>query len=166
MNSAKDYIEKFDMTKHPEGGWFKETYRSEGTIPADALSDFDGDRSYSTSIYFLLERGDISALHRIKSDELWHFHAGDGLIIHEIKTSGEYVQHKLGLNLENGQTPQAMVEANSWFGSEVIEGGTYCLVGCTVAPGFDFQDFELANAEALATDYPNHNGLINRICVK
>ena len=166
-NSAEDYIKKFEMIQHPEGGWFKETYRSKGMISAAALpTDFDGDRNFATSIYFLLQKGDISAFHRIKSDELWHFHDGDGLIVHELKTNGEYVKHLLGLDLESGQQPQAMIEAGCWFGSEVIEGGTFSLVGCTVSPGFDFQDFELAKADDLGSAFPEHYKLISRMSIQ
>lgn len=166
-NSAQDYIEKFEMIQHPEGGWFKETYRSEGTISTEALSsNFNGDRNFATSIYFLLQEGDISAFHRIKSDELWHFHDGDGLIVHELKATGEYVKHLLGLDLKSGQQPQAMIEAGSWFGSEVIEGGNFSLVGCTVSPGFDFQDFELAKAESLTAEYPSQKELVVRMSIR
>lgn len=151
------------MQPHPEGGWYKETYRSEGSIPSNALADFNGDRSFSTGIYFLLTKENFSAFHRIKSDEMWHFYAGDGLTVHEIRPDGEYVQHKLGLDLQNGERPQLVIAANSWFASEVKEGGNWCLVGCTVSPGFDFQDFELAERKELIETFPDHEQIIGRL---
>lgn len=152
------------MQPHPEGGWYKETYRSEGTISSAELKDFNGDRSFSTGIYFLLTADNFSAFHRIKSDEMWHFYEGDGLRIHEIATNGSYTEHRLGLDLENGERPQLTIAANSWFASEVAEGKSWCLVGCTVSPGFDFQDFEMAERSLLASEFPQHTQVINRLC--
>lgn len=149
------------MQPHPEGGWYKETYRSDGVI--ERPIGFSGDRSYSTGIYFLLTKENFSAFHRIRSDEMWHFYDGDGLIIHELKTNGNYTKHQLGLNIEEGQQPQLVICTNSWFASEVIEDGSWCLVGCTVSPGFDFQDFELAQSQLLSSEYPGHAELIDRL---
>lgn len=151
------------MQPHPEGGWYKETYRSEGAIPSSVLNGFDGGRSFATGIYFLLTSENFSAFHRIKSDEMWHFYDGDGLTIHEVSPSGEYVNHKLGLDLEKGEQPQVVVSANSWFASEVKQGGRWCLVGCTVSPGFDFEDFELAERDKLISEYPDHSTIITRL---
>lgn len=151
------------MQPHPEGGWYKETYRSEGAIPSSVLAGFDGDRSYATGIYFLLTKENFSAFHRIKSDEMWHFYDGDGLTVHEIKPDNEYVEHKLGLELENGEKPQLVIKAKSWFASEVKQGGSWCLVGCTVSPGFHFQDFELAERDELISEYPDHSTIITRL---
>jgi hypothetical protein len=163
VKTAADYVEHLDMQTHPEGGWYKETYRSEGAIPSSVLNGFDGDRSFATGIYFLLTSENFSAFHRIKSDEMWHFYDGDGLTVHEIKPNGEYTEHKLGLNLKNGEQPQLVIGANSWFASEVKKGGTWCLVGCTVSPGFDFQDFELAERNVLRGLFPNWAVLIDRL---
>lgn len=149
------------MQPHPEGGWYKETYRSEGVVSKPL--GFDGERSYSTAIYFLLTKDNFSAFHRIKSDEMWHFYDGDGLVIHELRTDGSYIKHQLGLGLEEGEQPQLVIAANSWFASEVKEGGTWCLVGCTVSPGFDFNDFEMANRSQLLEEYPNHSNVISRL---
>ena len=160
---AQFYIDQLQMLKHPEGGWYKETYRAKGIIPHAALHEHDGDRNYSTAIYFLLTQENFSAFHRIKSDEMWHFYDGDGLTIHEIQRDGSYLNHQLGLDLEGEEEPQLVVKGNSWFASEVTENGRWCLVGCTVAPGFDFEDFEMAGRLSLSKEYPNHIGLISRL---
>jgi uncharacterized protein len=161
---AEQWAELLTMTPHPEGGWYRETYRSQGSIPADALAPvFDGERSFCTSILFLLTADSFSAFHRIKSDELWHFHTGDAIVVHEIADDGSYTRHVLGSDPLAGQHFQCAVRAGSWFASEVVEGGSFGLVGCTVAPGFDFRDFELARKEALCGLFPQHGALITRL---
>lgn len=94
---------------------------------------------------------------------MWHFYDGDGLIVHEISVEGNYIKHQLGLDLQNGDRPQLVVSANSWFASEVADGGSWCLVGCTVSPGFDFQDFEMAERQRLCTEHPEYVSLITRL---
>lgn len=94
---------------------------------------------------------------------MWHFYDGDGLTIHELKRDGSYLKHQLGLNLENGEQPQLVIAANSWFASEVKESGSWCLVGCTVSPGFDFNDFEMADRLPLSVEYSDHTELISRL---
>lgn len=164
--SAEYYMEKLELTKHPEGGWFKETYRSVGEIDRQSLSsDFSGSRNYSTSILFMLQADETSAFHKIKSDELWHFHDGNGLTIHELTENGKYINHQLGLNLSANEKPQLIIPAGSWFASEVVDDGDFCLVGCTVSPGFDFEDFELAKAAELTSKYPDQKNLVNRLCI-
>lgn len=161
---AQFYIEQLQMLKHPEGGWYKETYRSVGMIPKSELDGFQGDRNYSTAIYFLLTKENFSGFHRIKSDEMWHFYDGDGLTVHEIRLDGIYLKHHLGLDLNGVEEPQLVVRGNSWFASEVTDGGSWCLVGCTVAPGFDFRDFELASRNELEKEFPSHQAIIKRLC--
>lgn len=163
MKTPDHYVEHLEMQPHPEGGWYKETYRSKDAVPSSVLEGFDGDRNFATGIYFLLTKENFSAFHRIKSDEMWHFYDGDGLTIHEIRPNGAYIERKLGLDLENGERPQLVIAANSWFASEVKEGGSWCLVGCTVSPGFDFQDFELAERHALIEEYQKQEALITRL---
>jgi hypothetical protein len=121
---------------------------------------FQGDRSASTHIYFLLARSEFSAFHRIAADELWHFYAGDPLLVYEITHNGRLVTHRLGSDPANGNSFFTVVHAGSWFASVPAEGGEYALVGCTAAPGFDFADFELAGRETLAKQYPEHAELI------
>ena len=163
MTTAGDLIERLGLLRHPEGGWFRETYRSAEETPGAALPErFGGSRSFSTAIYFLLERGDISALHRIKSDEIWHFYAGSAVLVHVISPDGGYTARRLGPDPESGDSFQLVVPAGSWFGAEVIEGA-FTLVGCTVAPGFDFADFEMADRRALTELYPGHSEIIRRL---
>ncbi len=165
MYTVSALVERLQLLPHPEGGYYKELYRSSEEIAQSALPErFHGNRCFSTAIYFLLEQGNFSAFHRIQSDECWHFYAGDSLYVHVIHPNGVYELLKLGNNLAAGETFQAMVPAGSWFASETAPGGTYSFVGCTVAPGFDFADFELAQAVVLTALYPAMSELIARLC--
>ncbi len=119
-----------------------------------------GERPCSTAIYFLLRRGDVSALHRIASDEVWHFHAGAPLRIVCLDARGR-TDLRLGLDLASGETPQAVVHAGTWFGATSL--GDFTLVGCTVAPGFDFADFEMGDRAALERDYPEHVEIVRAL---
>jgi predicted cupin superfamily sugar epimerase len=163
--SAQQWADLLQLLPHPEGGWYKEMYRSQGTISPESLpSQFGGERSFSTSIYFLLAKGTFSAFHRILSDEVWHFYSGDALIIHEITPQGQYFAHRLGGDVVHGERFQLVIPARSWFASEVCEEGQYGLVGCTVAPGFDFRDFEMAQQSHLVEAFPQHAAIITRLC--
>jgi predicted cupin superfamily sugar epimerase len=162
--TAEYFIQHLQLQPHPEGGFFKETYRSSGIIPLQSLTGFNGDRHYSTAIYFLLEQGNFSAFHRIKSDECWHFYEGDTLLIHVIDNKGNYSCTRLGRKIDEGEMFQFVVPAGCWFASETAPETSFALVGCTVAPGFDFADFEMANAENLSKEYPQHESLIRRLC--
>ncbi|SMD34204.1 hypothetical protein SAMN04488029_1897 [Reichenbachiella faecimaris] len=158
MKRASAYwVERLKLEPHPEGGFFKETYRS---LLTTTLGQFPSERNISTGIYFLLTAENFSAFHRIKSDEMWHFYAGDPLSIYVIHENGNEECITLGLDLDKGEVPQAVVSANSWFATEVKDGGDYGLVGCTVAPGFDFEDFEMANRDLLVEQFPLHKDLI------
>lgn len=146
------------MISHPEGGFFKETYRSSESTETEF-----GTRSLSTGIYFLLPAGHVSHFHRIKSDEMWHFYSGDPLIVVEIDELGNLIETRLGNDLKNGEVPQYVVKANRWFGSFPADGGEYSFVGCSVSFGFDFQDFELADRNCLEEEYPQHELMIKRL---
>lgn len=162
---AKELIERFKLIPHPEGGYYRETYRSLETIAKSALPKrFTGERSYSTAIYFLLEQGNFSAFHKIESDECWHFYAGGTLIIHVFHLNGRLEVIKLGNKFNSGEVFQAVVPAGCWFASEPAADTAYALVGCTVAPGFTFGDFVMANADELSKQYPPHMPLIKRLC--
>lgn len=162
--SAAYWIERLQLTTHPEGGAYNRTYCSSVVIPSDQLPPaFHGDRPASTAIYFLLQAGEFSALHQIASDELWHFYYGDALTIYEIQPDGILATHLLGANPENGEQFQCVVKAGSWFGSAVKHGSNYALVGCTVAPGFDFADFRMGNRRALLDMYPQHATMIHSL---
>ncbi len=161
---AADWIKCLNLERHPEGGYFRESYRAAETIATEGLpARFGGPRSCSTAIYFLLEGNDFSALHRIRSDELWHFYAGSALSVHVIYPQGHYRTLQLGGNWQKGQSFQATVPAGCWFGATVDEPGSFALVGCTVAPGFDFADFEMGERGALLERYPQHRGIIEKL---
>ena len=165
MLNPSSLIQFFELQPHPEGGWYKETYRSSEMIPGQSLPPrFTGGRVFSTAIYFLLEEGNFSAFHRIKSDECWHFYAGDPLHIYTITDTGEMKTVTLGPNLREGHVFQHVVPANCWFASRPAPGSAFCFVGCTVAPGFDFADFEMAGQKALLTAFPQHQQLVNELC--
>ncbi|RPE09685.1 cupin domain-containing protein [Chitinophaga lutea] len=159
--TAEYWRQALQLTQHVEGGSFCETYRAPLIIAQDALPDtFAGARPASTAIYFLLEDGDFSAFHRIAADEMWHFYDGQTLHIYEIKPDGSLHVHRLGRDVAQGEQLQVVIPAGSWFASSVEETGGFALTGCTVAPGFDFADFELAGREELSQQYPQHAGLI------
>lgn len=161
--TTQGLITQLKLVRHPEGGWFRETYRSTESVPAQALPErFDGSRALSTAIYFLLEEGDISALHRIRSDEMWHFYAGAPLLIHAIYPAGRYEAQRLGPDHSAGDLYQVVVPAGCWFGAE-LAGKPFALVGCTVSPGFDFADFEMADRLQVTENYPQHAELIRRL---
>jgi predicted cupin superfamily sugar epimerase len=148
--TAKYWIEKLQLQKHPEGGWFREVYRSDEVIPADALSTgFSGSRSISTSIYYLLAGDDFSAFHRIKSDEIWHFYTGTSAIEIISVEEGKIKKQFLGDNPRENQFFQIVVPKNNWFAARLVNKHGFVLAGCTVSPGFHFEDFEMANQELI-----------------
>ncbi|MBS4189984.1 cupin domain-containing protein [Bacillus sp. FJAT-49705] len=153
------WISKLGLTPHPEGGYYKRTYEAEGKTELGKGKE----RKLYTSIYFLLRSEDISHFHRLKSDELWYFHGGSPLTIHVIDEQGEYKEYKLGLNLDNGEVPQALISKNTIFGSSVQELDSFSLVGCMVSPGFDFEDFELFTQKQLLKQYPQHEEIIMKM---
>lgn len=162
--TASFWINHLKLTEHVEGGAFAEVYRSGLVLPQSILpNSFKGKRAASTSIYFLLQYGQFSAFHRIASDEVWHFYQGSPLHVYEIQENGDLMVHRLGNNPDLGETFQCVIRSGSWFGSrtEVLDG--YSLVGCTVAPGFDFEDFELAERNSLIHQYPQHTALIESL---
>ncbi len=163
--TAVQYIEQLQLQKHPEGGFYKETYRSADKLRAGCLpSAFSGERNICTAIYYLLEKNDFSAFHRIKSDECWHFYAGQTLLVHIIFADGAYNCIHLGQEIDRGESFQFVVPAGAWFASEPAPGTSFALVGCTVAPGFDFNDFEMASKKDLVQQFPQHALLIERLC--
>ena len=149
--SAKEWIRRLNMTQHPEGGWYVESFRDPRVIE---------DRNASTAIYFLLEEGVPSHFHQIRSAEMWHFYCGASLVVHELGDKG-YIQHMVGSDWDRGASFQTVIPAYSWFGAETT--GAYSLVGCTVAPGFSFQDFALAKRDDLIKQYGAHTKLIERL---
>lgn len=161
---SNDWISRLDLQPHPEGGYFKEIYRAKGIISQPNLPmRYNGGRSYSTAIYYLLESNDFSSLHRLNSDEQWFHIDGSALSIHSISPDGTYTQHHIGKNLDKGESPYAVVPRGCWFGGTVEENNSFSLVGCIVAPGFDFDDFELAKRNELLKQYPLHKNLIEKL---
>ena len=163
MLTSSYWIDHLHLLPHPEGGFYKETYRSKENVSSPSLPHrFVGDRSISTAIYFLLRSQDKSMFHKIKSDELWHFHTGSSLTIYVLDQSG-LTTHKLGLDVAKGENPQVVIPADCWFGALVNEPDHYTLVSCTVAPGFHFSDFKLAHRAQLMREFPDHQALITRL---
>jgi len=164
MNTREGIINKLKLQPHPEGGYFKETYRSEGIIQASSLpSEYNGSRNCSTSIYFLLTSDNFSAFHRIKQDETWHFYDGSPMLLHIINENGEHSKIVIGRNLSAGQVPQYVVPGGQWFAAEVINENDFSFVGCTVAPGFSFEDFELKSEAQLTALFPNQKEVISKL---
>ncbi len=164
IKSAQYWIDKLNLLPHPEGGYYSETYRAQLTIPREALPpQFTGPRLVSTAIYFLLQGQNFSTFHRLRSDELWHFYSGSPITVHVIEPDGSYSEIKLGNDPEAGEVLQAVVKAGCWFASRVKDGASFALVGCTVAPGFDFADFELATRSEFVRAYPAHQRLIEEL---
>lgn len=160
MNSAAEWIAALQLQEHPEGGWFAETFRSSEVFPAGDLPPrYTGDRAHFTSIYFLLEKGQFSALHRLQTDEIWHFHDGAPLEIVSMDAQGNWSVRVIGRDVAAGHFPQALVPRGHWFGARSL--GDFTLVGCTMAPGFEFADFEMGDRVELTDQYPQHAASIS-----
>jgi uncharacterized protein len=169
-NAASWWIEQLGLEPHPEGGYFRETFRADESLAGDALPARYGgaSRSISTSIYYLLERGQRSRLHRLASDETWHFHAGDPVTVHLLDEAAGYRACVVGLELDRGHAPQLHIPSGTWFGatldhSDAEKTAGFVLVGCTVAPGFAFEDFEIAARDPILRDYPQHADVLSRL---
>lgn len=161
---ARQLIRTLGLQTHPEGGYFRETYRAPDRIARSGLPErYGGARAFSTSIYFLLRGGDVSRFHRLASDECWHFHRGAPLLVHVIEPGGSYRCIRLGDPKARKPVFQAVVPRGCWFGATVADSGEYTLVGCTVAPGFEFKDFELATCVDLMQLCPQKAALIRRL---
>jgi len=162
MLDAREWIERLGLKPHPEGGYFRETYRAAETIAREHLpARFSGARSFSTAIYFLLEGRDFSALHRIRQDEMWHFYDGCPLRVSSISPERRLSVVRLGRDVQAGEVLQAVVPAGYFFGARPSDPDSYSLVGCTVAPGFDFADFELPTRGELVARFPQHAAVVN-----
>jgi uncharacterized protein len=147
-----------------EGGYFRETYRSTLSISAAGLPrEFGGDRNASTAIYYLVTPDTFSAIHRVKSDEVFHFYAGDPVQMLQLDDAGRGRIVTIGNDLASGQLPQLVVPGDLWQGCRLIPGGRWALMGCTVAPGFDYADFTAANRTELITQYPTHAFMITAL---
>jgi predicted cupin superfamily sugar epimerase len=157
-------IQQLNLQPHPEGGYFAETYRAAEAIPHGALPKrFTGDRSFSTAIYFLIPAGSRSSLHRIQSDETWHFYLGGPITLVQLSEDGVCQTITMGSDFLNGQYLQYTVPAGCWFGAIPMPETEFALLGCTVAPGFDFEDFELATQRELLATYPGARSWIEQL---
>lgn len=164
MTDVDQLVSNLRLEPHPEGGFFRETYRAKGQIHGPSLpKGIDTPCNYSTAIYYLLRSGDFSRFHRLKCDEIFHFYAGGTLLLYEIFPDGSLSTTKIGNNFVAKETPQHVIQAGNWFAAEPAPNSQYSLIGCTVAPGFDFAHFELAEAEKLAKEFPLHQELISRL---
>ncbi|WEJ93737.1 hypothetical protein PSN45_001210 [Yamadazyma tenuis] len=159
VKTAAEWAKALNMQKHPEGGYYMESYRSSDIVKSNKGNDV----ALCTSIYFILEDTNPSNFHRIASDELWYFHEGQSLTIHCIYPDGEYKAVRLGKDVENGEVLQFAVPKGVIFGSSVDTG--FALVGCMVAPGFVFEEFELFKYDELVSQYPQHQDIIRKLTV-
>ena len=167
MERTADYwINGLKLLPHPEGGYYKESYRSDEVIPGHSLPErFSGERHHSTAIHYLLKNNECSKFHRIKSDEMWHYYDGRELIIFSIDEKGALSENKLGLDLSKGELPQVLIKAGHWFGAKLANADSYCLAGCTVSPGFHFDDFEIGSRANLQKLFPQHSKIIEELTV-
>jgi predicted cupin superfamily sugar epimerase len=156
------WIHKLNLEPHPEGGYYRQTYRADLVLEA-LPQQFSGSRPASTAIYFLLEGENFSAFHRLQSDELWHFYLGSPLTVHVIEADGRHSEIQLGSDPEASEVLQAVVRAGCWFASQVSDRKSFALVGCTVAPGFEFADFKLAERDELIEAYPQYRDVITKL---
>ena len=164
MKSMAEWIEKLGLAKHPEGGYFREVYRSSESIPKSGLPDrYDGPRAFSTGIFYLLPGTEISCFRRLRSDELLHFYEGGELGLFIIGPEGELREIRLGPDADVGHVRLAIVPSGCWFGAAVRDPESYALLGCTVAPGFDWTDFELGERGMLLALYPQHHAIIRML---
>jgi len=164
IKKSKQWISKLNLNPHPEGGFYSEVYRSDETLLSSSIAKrYNTSHAISTSIYFLLEGNQFSAFHKIKSDELWHFYDGSSTKLYLISENGKLEIKNIGINIGKNEVPQITIPRNVWFAAEPIDEDSYTLVGCTVAPGFDFNDFELGEREHLLKEFPHHKELITRL---
>lgn len=158
---AEAIVSHYQLKPHPEGGFYHETYRSSEVIPVHCLPEgFTAARNVCTAILYLLGANDFSAFHRIRQDEMWHFYFGGTLRLVMISPEGRFSEVLLGHDVTAGERVQYVVPAGYWFGARPVKGSAFSFVGCTVAPGFDFDDFELAKRSELLEWFPGHRDLI------
>jgi predicted cupin superfamily sugar epimerase len=165
MLTAEEIRKRLRLQPHPaEGGYFVETYRSQHQIAQAALpSAYPGDRSVSTAIYYMLTPDNFSAMHRLRGDEIFHFYLGDPVQLLQLRADGVCEVITLGQDIAAGMHLQHVVPAGAWQGSRLARGAKYALLGTTVAPGFDFQDFEVGERNSLMAEFPQYANLIRQL---
>lgn len=160
--TSEIYIQKLKLKIHPEGGYYREIYRSPELIPS--LPDrYIGIHRFSTSIYYLLKGDQFSAFHRLKSDETWHFYEGCSLVLFIINTKGILTKKILGRNIKKDEHFQLVVDKGQWFAAHPLDHSSFTLAGCTLSPGFELSDFEMGNRDNLIKYYPQHSKIIKRL---
>jgi predicted cupin superfamily sugar epimerase len=157
---AAEWIAHLSLRPHPEGGHFAQSYRAADRVALGG--NRAGPRNLMTAIYYLLESGEFSAFHRLRAPELWLFHDGDALCVHELGAGGVQ-SHRVGPRPQDGDRLALIVPAETWFASEVAPGGRFGLVTCVVTPGFEYEDFELAERQSLIARYPASRPCIERL---
>jgi predicted cupin superfamily sugar epimerase len=166
MSEAEAWIRRLDLRPHPEGGFYREIYRSPEIVPRAGLPErFPGGRTLATSIYFLLAQGQISSFHRLRSDEIWHLYEGGPAVIHVLEPGLGHRRLVLGRETNEGQAHQHILRAGWWFGAELVPSAAFVLAGCTLSPGFEFEDFELGRRRDLVAAFPAQAGLIERLAL-
>lgn len=150
MSDIDDLVRYYDLKPHPEGGYYKETFRSDIMVQTQ-----EGQRSSGTAIVYLLSGSDVSHFHKIDADEIWHFHQGGPLAIHSLKSDGTTTVDILAI-----KNPQIVIKAGVWFGATLVDPNSYCLAGCTVSPAFSFEGFELAKRSDLLSQWPEARDII------
>ncbi len=164
MMTAEELIRLLDLSPHPEGGYFGESYRASEFIPQAALPErYAARRSHSTAIYYLLTSETCSRFHRVASDEIYHFYLGDPLELWQLFPDGHGERVTLGNRPQAGMRFQHVIPHGVWQGSRLVAGGRFALLGCTVAPGFAYADFELADPQALREVYPDFTSIIDAL---
>ncbi|SRR5690606_27648325 len=165
MLSAQEVLDLLQLQPHPrEGGYFIETYRSPHRLPSSVLPDgYTGDRNLSTAIYYLLTPETFSAMHRLPGDEAFHFYLGDPVEMLQLQPDGSGSVVKLGTDLRTGMRPQVIVKGGVWQGCRLIPGGVFALMGTTMAPGFDYADYETGDRAELLDAYPQFAELITAL---
>lgn len=163
-NGPLYWIKSLELQKHPEGGYFKETYRNKNIWGKHSDNKLSGEeRNLATSIYYLLDYTDVSCFHKLESDELWYFHDGSSLTLPMFMPDGSYQEAVLGKNIEGGHSMQIIIPAGTIFGAYVNQPGTFVLMGCMVTPGFDFKDFTLIQRDQLLRKFPDKRELIIKL---
>lgn len=159
--NAIDVIKRLDLKPLPEeGGFYKELYQSEGFIPSEALANHSSKRSYVSLIYYLITPTSFSALHKVKSDEMFHFYLGDPVEMVQINQNGDLKKTIIGSNINDKHIPYAVVPRDIWQGTKLVEGGKWALLGCSVSPGFHYDDFDILDRKDLIEKFPQHRSII------
>lgn len=161
QREKEEYIRHLELIPHPEGGYYRETYRS-----SEMITTTRGQRSTGTVIFFMLESDNFSSFHRLGSDETWYFHAGQPTWLYLLSHDKGLTQYLVGSPIKEGGVLQVTIPAGTWFAAEVADGGVYTLISCSVSPGFEFSEFEMASSEALMTEFPEQAELAGRLCRK